>query len=121
MIFNISEEDFCALVNWHFKGTFNMARHAAAYWREQQKNGNLLNGRLINTSSDSGLLGNAGQGNYGTAKAAVAAFAIIIDREMARYGGTATATRRVARTRLTIDATPQTAATMPSVKQGDFD
>ena len=86
MIFNMSEEDFDAVVNVHLKGTFNLARHACAYWREQQKNGNLLNGRLINTSSDSGLLGNAGQGNYGTAKAAVAAFAIIIDREMARYG-----------------------------------
>jgi NAD(P)-dependent dehydrogenase (short-subunit alcohol dehydrogenase family) len=121
MIFNMSEEDFDAVVNVHLKGTFNMARHASAYWREQQKNGNLLNGRLINTSSDSGLLGNAGQGNYGTAKAAVAAFAIIIDREMARYGCTANAIAPVARTRLTIDATPQTAATMPAVKQGDFD
>jgi NAD(P)-dependent dehydrogenase (short-subunit alcohol dehydrogenase family) len=105
MIFNMSEEDFDAVVNVHLKGTFNMARHATAYWREQHKNGNLLNGRLINTSSDSGLLGNAGQGNYGTAKAAV----------------TANAIAPVARTRLTIDATPQTAASMPSVKQGEFD
>src|ERR1700746_1843722 len=121
MIFNMSEEDFDAVLNVHLKGTFNMARHATAYWREQQKNGNLLGGRLINTSSDSGLLGNAGQGNYGTAKAAVAAFAIIIDREMARYGCTANAIAPVARTRLTVEATPQTAATMPAVKQGDFD
>ena len=121
MIFNMSEEDFDAVLNVHLKGTFNLARHASAYWREQHKNGNLLNGRLINTSSDSGLLGNAGQGNYGTAKAAVAAFAIIIDREMARYGCTANAIAPVARTRLTIDATPQTAATMPAVKQGEFD
>jgi NAD(P)-dependent dehydrogenase (short-subunit alcohol dehydrogenase family) len=113
MIFNMSEEDFDAVVNVHLKGTFNMARHASAYWREQHKNGNLLNGRLINTSSDSGLLGNAGQGNYGTAKAAVAA--------LARYGCTANAIAPVARTRLTIDATPQTAATMPAVKQGEFD
>jgi NAD(P)-dependent dehydrogenase (short-subunit alcohol dehydrogenase family) len=121
MIFNMSEEDWDAVLNVHLKGTFNMARHACAYWREQHKSGNLLNGRLINTSSDSGLLGNAGQGNYGGAKAAVAAMAIIIDREMSRYGVTANAIAPVARTRLTIDATPQTAATMPAPKPGEID
>ncbi|MGH7916935.1 MAG: SDR family oxidoreductase [Candidatus Binataceae bacterium] len=121
MIFNMSEEDFDAVVNVHLKGTFNMSRHACAYWREQHKSGNMLNGRLINTSSDSGLLGNAGQGNYGTAKASVAAFAIIVDREMSRYGVTANAIAPVARTRLTIDATPQTAATMPQPKTGEID
>jgi hypothetical protein len=67
------------------------------------------------------LLGNAGQSNYGTAKAAVATFAIIVDREMARYGVTANAIAPVARTRLTIDATPQTAATMPTPKTGEVD
>ncbi len=81
----------------------------------------MLNGRLINTSSDSGLLGNAGQSNYGAAKAAVAAMAMIIDREMSRYGVTANAIAPVARTRLTIEATPQTAATMPVPKAGEFD
>jgi NAD(P)-dependent dehydrogenase (short-subunit alcohol dehydrogenase family) len=121
MIFNMSEEDFDAVLGVHLKGTFNLARHSCAYWREQHKNGNQLNGRLINTSSDSGLLGNAGQANYGTAKAAVATFAIIVDREMARYGVTANAIAPVARTRLTIDATPQTAATMPTPKTGEVD
>jgi NAD(P)-dependent dehydrogenase (short-subunit alcohol dehydrogenase family) len=121
MIFNMSEEDFDAVLAVHLKGTFNLARHASSYWREQHKNGNQLNGRLINTSSDSGLLGNAGQSNYGTAKAAVATFAIIVDREMARYGVTANAIAPVARTRLTIDATPQTAATMPTPKTGEVD
>jgi NAD(P)-dependent dehydrogenase (short-subunit alcohol dehydrogenase family) len=81
----------------------------------------MLNGRLINTSSDSGILGNAGQSNYGAAKAAVAAMAIIVDREMQRYGVTANAIAPVARTRLTVDATPQTAAGMPAAKAGEFD
>src|ERR1700738_349433 len=121
MIFNMSEEDFDAVLNVHLKGTFNMARHATAYWREQHKAGNMLNGRLINTSSDSGLLGNAGQANYGTAKAAVATMAIIMDREMSRYGVAINAIAPVARTRLTIDATPQTAATMPTPKPGEVD
>jgi len=121
MVFNMSDEDFEAVIAVHLRGTFNVARHACAYWREQHKNGNLLNGRLINTSSDSGLLGNAGQSNYGTAKASVAAMAVIIDREMQRYGATANAIAPVARTRLTIDATPQTAATMPAPKAGEVD
>src|SRR6266849_2847414 len=121
MVFNMSEEDWDAVVGVHLKGTFNVARHATAYWREQHKAGNVLNGRLINTSSDSGILGNAGQSNYGAAKAAVAAMAIIIDREMSRYGVTANAIAPVARTRLTVDATPQTAAGMGQVKEGQFD
>src|SRR5947208_5851730 len=53
MIFNMNEEDFDAVVGVHLKGTFNLARHATTYWREQHKLGNMLNGRLINTSSDS--------------------------------------------------------------------
>ncbi len=121
MIFNMTEEDWDAVVAVHLKGSFNLARHACAYWREQHKGGNLLNGRLINTASDSGLLGNAGQLNYGAAKAAVAAMAIIIDREMRRYGATANAIAPVARTRLTIDATPQTAAAMARPKEGEWD
>jgi len=121
MIFNMNEEDWDAVVGVHLKGTFNLARHACAYWREQHKAGNVLNGRLINTSSDSGILGNAGQSNYGSAKAAVASMAIIVDREMQRYGVTVNAIAPVARTRLTVDATPQTAAGMPQVKAGEWD
>src|SRR5438876_8359703 len=121
MIFNMNEEDWDAVIAVHLKGTFNLARHATAYWREQHKNGNILNGRLINTSSDSGLLGNAGQSNYGAAKAADATMAIIMDREMSRYGVCINAIAPVARTRLTIDATPQTAATMPAPQPAQVD
>jgi NAD(P)-dependent dehydrogenase (short-subunit alcohol dehydrogenase family) len=112
MIFNMTEEDFDAVIAVHLKGSFNLSRHATAYWREQHKKGNLLNGRLIFTSSDSGLLGNAGQTNYGAAKAALAAMAIITDEEMHRYGVTANAVAPIARTRMTVDATPQAAEHM---------
>jgi len=121
MIFNMNEEDWDAVIAVHLKGSFNLARHACSYWREQHKTGNQLNGRLINTSSDSGILGNAGQSNYGAAKAAVAAMAIIVDREMTRYGTTANAIAPVARTRLTVDATPQTAGGMAKAEAGKFD
>jgi NAD(P)-dependent dehydrogenase (short-subunit alcohol dehydrogenase family) len=121
MIFNMAEEDWDAVVAVHLKGTFNMSRHACEYWREEHKKGNVLNGRIINTSSDAGLLGNVGQSNYGACKAAVATMAIIIGQEMKKYGVTANAIAPVAATRLTIDATPSTAALMSQeVKPGEF-
>jgi NAD(P)-dependent dehydrogenase (short-subunit alcohol dehydrogenase family) len=122
MIFNMDEESWDAVVAVHLKGTFNMCRHATEYWREEHKKGNVLNGRIINTASDAGLLGNVGQSNYGACKAAVATMAIIIGHEMKKYGVTANAIAPVARTRLTVDATPSTAGLMGGeVKAGEFD
>ena len=86
MLFNMSEEDFDSVIAVHLKGTFNLCRHAAGYWREEHKKGNVLNGRIVNTSSDAGLLGNVGQTNYGAAKAAVALMATVMDAEMQKYG-----------------------------------
>src|SRR6185369_14911163 len=122
MIFNMDEESWDSVVAVHLKGTFAMSRHATEYWREEHKKGNLLNGRIVNTASDAGLLGNVGQSNYGACKAAVAAMAIIIGQEMKKYGVTANAIAPVARTRLTVDATPSTAALMgQEAKPGEFD
>jgi NAD(P)-dependent dehydrogenase (short-subunit alcohol dehydrogenase family) len=122
MIFNMGEEDWDSVVAVHLKGTFAMSRHACEYWREEHKKGNILNGRIINTSSDAGLLGNVGQGNYGACKAALAIMAVIIGQEMKKYGVTANAIAPVARTRLTVDATPSTAALMGGdVAPGQFD
>jgi NAD(P)-dependent dehydrogenase (short-subunit alcohol dehydrogenase family) len=112
MIFNMGEDDWDAVIAVHQKGSFNMSRHACEYWRSEHKKGNMLNGRIINTSSDAGLLGNAGQVNYGAAKAALALMAITMDKEMAKYGVTCNAIAPLARTRLTTDATPQTAGMM---------
>jgi NAD(P)-dependent dehydrogenase (short-subunit alcohol dehydrogenase family) len=122
MIFNMAEEDWDAVIGVHLKGTFNMSRHASEYWREEHKKGNVLNGRIINTASDAGLLGNVGQSNYGSAKAAVALMAIVMDQEMRKYGVTCNAIAPLARTRLTVDATPSTAAMMGrEVGEGQFD
>src|SRR6266436_313899 len=122
MIFNMSEEDWDAVVAVHLKGTFNMCRHACEYWREEHNKGDLLNGRILNTSPDAALLGTVGQSNYGACKADVAAMAIIIGQEMKKYGVTANAIAPVARTRLTVDATPSTAALMGAEpKPGEFD
>jgi NAD(P)-dependent dehydrogenase (short-subunit alcohol dehydrogenase family) len=118
MIFNMSEDDWDTVVAVHLKGAFNMSRHASAYWREQHKLGNILNGRIIMTSSDSGLLGNAGQSNYGAAKAALAALAIIADRDMARYGVTVNTIAPVARTRMTLEGVPNSAFAGTEGKSG---
>jgi len=112
MIFNMTEKEFDSVIGVHLKGTFNLSRHACAYWREQHKAGNALNGRIINTTSDAGLIGNPGQANYGSAKAGIAAMSIIVSRDMKKYGVTANAVCPMARTRLTVDATPKTAAVM---------
>jgi NAD(P)-dependent dehydrogenase (short-subunit alcohol dehydrogenase family) len=123
MIFNMSEEDWDAVIAVHLKGTFAVTRHVAEYWRNKNKEtGRPVNGRVINTSSDSGLLGNPSQSNYGSAKAAIAAFSVIVDQELKKYGVTVNAIAPVARTRLTVDATPATAAIMgQQVKPGEFD
>src|SRR5205085_8429707 len=123
MIFNMAEEDWDAVIAVHLKGTFAVTRHAAEYWRNKNKqSGGSVNGRVINTSSDSGLLGNPSQSNYGAAKAAIAAFSVIIDHELKKYGVTVNAIAPVARTRLTVDATPATAALMgKEAAAGEFD
>ncbi|HJR18917.1 MAG TPA: SDR family oxidoreductase [Actinomycetota bacterium] len=116
MIFNMSEEDWDSVIRVHLKGHFAPTRHACAYWRERSKqSGGPVGGRIICTSSTSGLLGNAGQSNYGAAKAGIAAFAQIVSMEMGRYGVTANAIAPAARTRLTE-------ATFGEIKTvGEFD
>ncbi len=121
MIFNMTQEDFDKVISVHLKGTFNCTHHACVWWRNQAKAGNPVSGRIINTTSDAGLLGNIGQSNYGAAKAAIAAFTIIVADEMAKYNVTVNAIAPVARTRLTTDATPQLAALFEMAAQAPFD
>lgn len=121
MIFNMTEDDWDKIVAVHLKGTFNCSHHACVWWRQQAKEGKKISGRIINTTSDAGLLGNIGQSNYGSAKAAIAAFTIIVAEEMARYNVTVNAIAPLARTRLTTDATPQLASLFKSMESAPFD
>ena len=82
----------------HLKGTFACTQ-AAAQWMKDNGEG----GRLINTSSTSGLLGNFGQANYGAAKAGIAGFTRVCAIEFAKYGITCNALVPVAKTRMTED------------------
>jgi NAD(P)-dependent dehydrogenase (short-subunit alcohol dehydrogenase family) len=101
MLFNMSEEDWDAVIRVHLKGTFAPARHAAAYWREESKAGRPVDARIVNTSSISGIFCNPGQSNYGAAKAAIAALTIIAARELRKYGITVNAVAPMAQTRMT--------------------
>lgn len=112
MIFNMTEEEWDAVLGVHLKGTFNCTRHACAYWREQHKAGKPIEGKIINTVSDAGLVYNPGQSNYGAAKAGIAAFTLIVAKEIAKYGVTSNVIVPMARTRLTTDATPSLAPLM---------
>jgi len=102
MLVNMSEDEWDAVIRVHLKGTFAPARHAAAHWRELFKaTGEPVKGRIINTTSTSGIYGNVGQSNYGAAKAGIAAFTIIAARELKKFGVTVNAISPSAQTRMT--------------------
>ncbi len=101
MLINMTEEEWDSVIAVHLKGHFAPTRHAAAYWRERSKAGDEVHGRVINTSSPSGVFGNIGQTNYGAAKAGIAGFTIIAAQELERYGVTVNCLAPNARTRMT--------------------
>ncbi|MGH9171901.1 MAG: SDR family NAD(P)-dependent oxidoreductase [Acidimicrobiales bacterium] len=104
MSFNMAEEDFDDVVRVHLKGHFAMARTAGAHWRERQKAGEEVSGRIVNTTSEAGLFGSAGQANYAAAKGGIATLTITLAREYERLGVTVNAIAPRARTRMTTSA-----------------
>jgi NAD(P)-dependent dehydrogenase (short-subunit alcohol dehydrogenase family) len=101
MLVNMSAEEWDAVIRVHLRGHFCPTRWAAAHWREQSKGGSDEKRSVINTSSTSGLFGNAGQTNYGAAKTGIATFTMIADSELRRYGVRVNAIAPAAATRLT--------------------
>ena len=93
MSFNMTEEEWDSVIDVHLKGHFVTSRFAAAYWRQRSKDtGGPVDAAIVNTASESGLYGNAGQVNYAAAKAG---HRVDDDRDGAR----ARAHRRAGRTR----------------------
>ena len=105
MLFNMSEEEWDAVIAVHLKGTFNCSRHAAVHMRQQRR------GRIISISSTSGVYGNSGQANYGAAKDGIAGFTRVVSRDLGRYGITANAVCPGALTRMS-QTVPQDARRM---------
>jgi NAD(P)-dependent dehydrogenase (short-subunit alcohol dehydrogenase family) len=94
MIFNMSEEEWDAVINTHLKGTFAVTRAAAPLMREQKW------GRFINMTSTSGLIGNVGQANYAAAKLGIFGLTKATALDMARYNVTANCISPFAWTRM---------------------
>ncbi len=104
MLVNMEEAEWDAVIAVHLKGHFAPLRHAAGHWRDRSKSGEDVRGRVINTSSPSGVFGNVGQANYGAAKAGIAGLTLIAAQELGRYGVTVNCLAPNARTRMTESA-----------------
>jgi NAD(P)-dependent dehydrogenase (short-subunit alcohol dehydrogenase family) len=104
-IWNMSDGDFDAVVRVHLKGTWSPCHWAARHWRERSKAGETFTGRIINTTSGAGLVGNFGQTNYAAAKAAIAGLTQTLSLELYKMGVTVNCVGPAAATRIT--------ATMP--------
>ena len=104
MLFNMTDEDWDAVIAVHLRGHFLLTRNAATYWRSKAKDsGGSVYGRLINTSSEAGLSGPAGQANYGAAKAGITALTLTAAKALGRYGVRANAICPRARTAMTAE------------------
>jgi NAD(P)-dependent dehydrogenase (short-subunit alcohol dehydrogenase family) len=100
MLVNMTEDDWDSVLHVHLKGHFAPLRHAAAYWRDQHKSGATVSGRVVFTTSGSGLFGNIGQANYVAAKAGIAILGRSASAELKRYDVMVNVIGPVARTRM---------------------
>lgn len=116
MFVSYTPEEWDAVLRVHLNGHFCTSRHAVDYWRAQQKAGNPIDARIINTTSGAGLQGSIGQSAYSAAKAGIANLTLVQAAELGRYGITANALAPNARTRMTA-----TGAFDMDVKPGEFD
>jgi len=144
MLFNMTDEDWDAVMSVHLRGHFLLTRNAAAYWRAKAKAGagrpatsgtgagrpatsgtgagrsatsGTVYGRIINTSSEAGLAGPVGQANYGAAKAGITALTLSAARALERYGVRANAIAPRARTAMTADVFGES----PELAEGQID
>ncbi|MAU64817.1 MAG: 3-hydroxyacyl-CoA dehydrogenase [Dehalococcoidia bacterium] len=95
MLFNMTEEEWDAVIAVHLKGTFSVCKPASVLFRQQK------GGRIITFSSISGLYGNSGQANYGAAKDGIAGFTRSAARDLGKYGVTVNSISPGANSRMT--------------------
>jgi NAD(P)-dependent dehydrogenase (short-subunit alcohol dehydrogenase family) len=121
MLFNMSDDDWDAVIAVHLRGHFLLTRNAATYWRQKAKDAGgsagSVYGRIVNTSSEAGLVGPVGQANYGAAKAGISALTLTAARALGRYGVCANAICPRARTAMTADVFGD----VPEIGDGDVD
>jgi NAD(P)-dependent dehydrogenase (short-subunit alcohol dehydrogenase family) len=95
---NMSDQDLNLVLDVHLKGTFYCMQAAARQMKIQGKGG-----RIVNTTSLSGLIGNFGQGNYAAAKGGIYSMTRVASMEFAKMNVTVNAVAPVAVTRMTED------------------
>jgi len=120
VLVNMTEEDWDSVVRVHLKGHAATTHHAANHWRARRKAGEQVAGRIINTASESGFFGMAGQANYAAAKAGIAALTMVTARELKRYGATANCIAPRARTRMITNTFGDSIMAAPE-EEGAFD
>jgi NAD(P)-dependent dehydrogenase (short-subunit alcohol dehydrogenase family) len=98
---NMTDDQWDAVVNVHLRGTYLVTRAAWDVFLAQG-----TGGRVVNTSSTSGLIGNFGQANYGAAKAGIAGFTRVLALEGAKSGITVNTLAPAALSRMTEDIMP---------------
>jgi NAD(P)-dependent dehydrogenase (short-subunit alcohol dehydrogenase family) len=102
MLFNLSDEEWDAVIRVHLRGHFLLSRNAAAYWRAKSKATEApVYGRVVNTASEAFLGGSPGQANYAAAKAGIAALTLSTARGLFKIGVRANAICPRARTAMT--------------------
>src|SRR5438093_10377367 len=111
MIFNMTEEEWDAVIDTHLKGTFAVTRAAAPRMKEQRS------GRFVNMTSTSGLVGNIGQANYAAAKLGIVGLTKVVALDMARYNVTANCISPFAWTRMIGTIPTETAAQKARVEK----
>jgi NAD(P)-dependent dehydrogenase (short-subunit alcohol dehydrogenase family) len=122
-VWNMSLDDFDLVMRVHVRGTWLACRGVAQRWRAEAKQGNgTVYGRIINTVSGAGLLGNFGQSNYSAAKAAIAAMTQTLSLELASIGVTVNAIGPGGLTRLSATMSGQADVPEPDERNtGEFD
>ena len=101
MIFNMTEQEWDAVIAVHLKGHYCCTKPASILMRQQRY------GRIVNFSSGSGLIGMPGQANYGAAKSGIAGFTRVVAKDLGRYGVTCNAIAPGAATRMTATISDQ--------------
>jgi NAD(P)-dependent dehydrogenase (short-subunit alcohol dehydrogenase family) len=104
MLFNMTDDEFDAVIGVHLRGHFLLTRNASAYWRSRAKEtGAPVGAAVVNTASEAFLSGPPGQPNYAAAKAGIAALTMSTARALGRSGVRANAICPRARTAMTAD------------------
>ena len=106
VLYKMTEQDWDDVIRVHLRATAATSHHAAVHWRERSRSGEAPGGRLINTTSATGMFGNLGQANYAAAKAGIIGLSLTASLELRRYGVTVNVIAPMASSRMLSSVTP---------------